>query len=95
MIRITEKNRPFHWGEEQETAFQELKRLLGQAPILVHPRKEGQFVLDTDASNEGIGAVLSQILDNEEKVIAYASKTLTKTERNYCITRGIVGSSIL
>ena len=87
LIKLTEKNKQFHWGEEQDVAFERLKELLSQAPILVHPRREGQFVLDTDASDVGIGAVLSQIQDGEEKVIAYASKTLSKSERNYCITR--------
>lgn len=47
----------------------------------------GLFILDTDASNDAIGAVLSQIQDGKEKVIAYGSRTLTKSERNYCITR--------
>ncbi|GBM21042.1 Retrovirus-related Pol polyprotein from transposon 297 [Araneus ventricosus] len=45
------------------------------------------FILDTDAGNEGIGAVLSQNIGNEERVIAYFSKSLGKPERNYCITR--------
>ena len=60
---------------------------LSEAPILSHPRTEGQFILDTDASNEGIGAVLSQLQDGEERIIAFGSKTLSKSERNYCITR--------
>lgn len=47
---------------------------------------EGFFTLDTDASNESIGAVLSQQQNREEKVSAFASKSLDKTERHYCVT---------
>ena len=87
LVKLTEKNQPFVWSETQEFAFQELKRRMMETPILVHPRMDGEFILDTDASNEGIGAVLSQLQDGEERVIAYASKALTKPERNYCVTR--------
>lgn len=45
------------------------------------------FILDTYASNVAIGAVLSQIQDDREKVIVYLSKVLEKPERNYCVTR--------
>jgi len=45
------------------------------------------YVLDTDASNFSIGAVLFQIQDGTERVIAYASKALSRSERNYCVTR--------
>ena len=48
---------------------------------------EGQYILDTDASNFAIGGVLSQVQDSEERVIAYGSKSLKKPERNYCVTR--------
>ena len=58
------------------------EELFREAPILAQHRSDGYFILDTDASNEGIGAVLSQIQDGEERVIAFASKTLMKTERN-------------
>ncbi|GBN68513.1 Retrovirus-related Pol polyprotein from transposon 297, partial [Araneus ventricosus] len=56
-------------------------------PLLTYPRTDKEFILDTDASNEGIGAVLSQKIGNEECVIAYFSKSLGKPERNYCVTR--------
>ncbi|GBN04797.1 Retrovirus-related Pol polyprotein from transposon 297 [Araneus ventricosus] len=52
-----------------------------------YPRTDKEFILNTDASNEGIGAVLSQKIGNEECVIAYFSKSLGKPERNYCVTR--------
>ena len=87
LVVLTEKNQPFKWGATQQAAFDRLKELFGEAPILAHPRSDGDFILDTDASNEGIGAVLSQIQDGEERVIAFASKTLSRAERNYCITR--------
>ena len=58
-----------------------------EPPVLALPNETGLFVLDTDASDRSIGAVLSQNQDGEEKVIAYAGRTLSVNERNYCITR--------
>lgn len=55
--------------------------------MLGYPGPKLPYVLDTDASNEGVGAVLSQLQDGEERVIGYYSKTLTPPERNYCVTR--------
>ncbi|GBM64117.1 Retrovirus-related Pol polyprotein from transposon 297 [Araneus ventricosus] len=54
--------------------------------FLTYPWTDKYFILDTDGSNEGIGAVLSQNFGNEEHVIAYFSKSLGKPERNYCVT---------
>ena len=58
---LKEKNISFLWIKEQEKAFQDFKDMLGRAPILVHPRSKGEFVLDMDASNEGICTIFSQI----------------------------------
>ena len=67
--------------------FDELKSQLLSAPILSFPDFEKPFILDTDACQYGIGAVLSQDHDGEEKVVAYGSRTLSKAERKYCVTR--------
>ena len=57
-------------------------------PILVYPVVNGsEFILDTDASSYAIGGVLSQVQGGHERVIAYAGRTLEKTEQNYCVTR--------
>ena len=75
-----EKQNSFLWTHECTTAFNRLKECLVSAPILAYPNAQDQFTLDTNASDLAIGAVLSQIQDGHEKVIAYASKSLTKPE---------------
>ena len=71
-----------------QEAFGELCKRLCSAPVLAYPDFEKPFILDTDASDVGIGGVLSQ-LDGEgkERVIAYGSRLLSKPERRYCVTR--------
>ena len=85
--RLTELDRQFVWNEECQKAFESLKLALTTAPILGYPSSDGPFVLDCDASNEGVGAVLSQVQDDQEKVIGYFSKTLSRPKRHYCVTR--------
>ena len=87
LYRLTEGQREFRWTSECDDAFRRLKTLLTTAPILAFPTVDGLFILDTDASNTGLGAVLSQVQGGEEKVIAFHSKSLSKSERNYCVTR--------
>ena len=60
---------------------------LTTAPILSYPRHDLAFILDTDASDSGIGAVLSQSVYGEEKVIAYTARSKSEAERNYSTTR--------
>jgi len=83
---LTQKNATFVWNQECEEAFQALKERLISAPILVPPRDEGQYVLDTDASDTALGAVLQQEQDGQLRMIGYASRALTNAERRYCIT---------
>ena len=65
-----------------------LRKTLVSAPILAFPDCSRMFILDTDASNQGIGAVLSQEHDDGlEHVVAYASRALSKAERKYSVTR--------
>ena len=85
--QLTEKDRPFSWTEECTTAFNELKRLLTSSPILAYPIPGLEYILDSDASGEALGSVLSQIQDGHERVIGYYSRSFTRAERNYCVTR--------
>ena len=85
---LTEKTAEFSWTEQAQRAFEKLCHLLVTASILAFPDYCKPFVLDTDASHTGIGAVLSQLQkDGSEWVIAYASRVLTRPERRYCVTR--------
>lgn len=83
---LLKKGAPFIWTNEQEQAFVELKQKLVDEPILQYPNFSQQFVLTTDASNVGIGGVLSQIKDSKDLPIAYYSRTLNKSEQNYSTT---------
>lgn len=86
LTNLTKKNQKFVWTEKCQSAFERLKEALVSAPVLAYPTREGKFVLDTDASATAIGAVLSQIQDGEEKVIAYASCALSSSRKHYCTT---------
>lgn len=85
--KLTEKDTPFKWTAECQVSFDQLKHLLITSPILAYPIVGVQYVLDTDASLDALGSVLSQVQDGHERVISYYSKCFTKAERNYCITR--------
>ncbi len=85
--RLTEKNVVFEWTPACEEAFTKLKEALVTAPILGYPNPEGLFILDTDASESGMGAVLQQQQDGQEKVISNFSRCFSKSERRYCVTR--------
>ncbi|GJX31389.1 putative reverse transcriptase domain-containing protein [Tanacetum coccineum] len=79
LTELTQKNKKYIWGEDQESAFQLLKQKLCEAPILALPEGNDDFVVYCDASHQGLGAVLMQ----REKVIAYASRQLKPHKENY------------
>ena len=87
-LHALHRNRvPFTWTEEHQDAFNRLKERLTSAPVLGMPTDEGTYYLDCDASDVWLGAVFSQKQGSSEVVIAYASRTLSKPERNYEVTR--------
>ncbi|GJY58982.1 putative reverse transcriptase domain-containing protein [Tanacetum coccineum] len=79
LTKLTEKNKKYEWGTEEDEAFQTLKLKLCSASILALPEGTENFVVYCDASHKGFGAVLMQ----REKVIAYGSRQLKKHEENY------------
>ena len=88
LIALTRKHVKFKWDSDCEKAFANLRDALVAYPILAYPDFSEPFVLTTDASATGLGAVLSQGggREGQERVIAFASRTLTKAERNYSAT---------
>ena len=94
MLReLTKKGKQFPWTDKCEESFQKLKQKLTEAPVVTqnlnvtYTTLECHFILDTDACDIGIGPVLSQLIEGEERVIAYASRSLSKPERCFCVTR--------
>ena len=90
---LTRKGVKFRWAQEQQAAFDEIKRKLSTAPVLAYPRDDCKYVLDTDASDYALGAVLSQLQPDGctgalvERPIAYFSRKFSDTEAHYCARR--------
>ena len=81
--RLTQRDVPFDWTTECEDAFTSLRDALIHAPVMAYPDVTKPFILFTDASNSAIGAVLSQVQNGRERVIAYASHVLTAAEKRW------------
>ena len=84
--QLRRKKEPWKWTDECMMAFTQLKSVLTEEPILVYPDLDQPFSVHTDASNVGLGAVLLQERDGVLQTIAYASRSLNPTERNYSTT---------
>lgn len=87
LTMLTSPKSPFRWSHAADTAFQTLKNRFSSAPILQVPDIERQFVVEVDASDVGVGAVLSQRAAVDQKLhpCAFFSRRLLPAERNYDI----------
>jgi hypothetical protein len=83
LFELTRKDIVFAWNEKCEQAYQALKAALVDAPVLTRPDFRRTFWLDVDWSPRRVGAVLSQKEGKFEKVVAYASKSLTDTQKRF------------
>ena len=87
LFALMKKDAVYEWTPQCQGIFEELKKLLTSSPILAFPDFSKGFLLATDASGVGLGAVLSQVQDDSSiRPIAYASRTLQKHESNYGVT---------
>ena len=77
--RLTRRDTEWQWTKEQEKSFEEVKKLVTAAPILSYYDPKEELVIQCDASQKGLGAVLLQ----KGKPFAYASRALTDTETRY------------
>ena len=81
---LTRKDVKWQWGEEQQKAFDELKRIFTTKPVLVAPDLDKEFRVEADASNYAIEGVLSmKCSDKLWRPVTFISKSLSNTERNY------------
>ena len=83
---LTSLKQPFKWTDMCQKSFDELKSKLSSAPLLIYPDFTQTFHLTTDASYNGLSAILSQIKDKKEHPICFASRTLRQNEKNYSVT---------
>ncbi|XP_045479182.1 uncharacterized protein LOC123684075 [Harmonia axyridis] len=86
LTNLLKKNQKFEWTNKCQKSFDQFKELLSKEPILQFPNFSETFILTTDASNDAIGAILSQGTIGKDLPISYFSKTLNKAERNYSTT---------
>lgn len=95
LFGLLKKDVKFHWSTVCSNAFNGLKKELTSSPVLAHPDLARPFIIECDASSVGFGAVLMQRDDkDEERVIAYASKSLTPYQRKWTATELEAGALI-
>lgn len=85
LLKGRKKNQPIVWTTAAETSFTQIKQALVSAPILTSPDFSKPFIIQADASDVAIGGVLVQEVDGTERVIAYASRSLSRSERSWTI----------
>ena len=86
--RLLQKEEAYKWSADCDTAFEAIKQAFSDTVTLSHPNFKKTFIVDTDASDYGIGGVLSQKNEQgREQPVAYYSRTLSKPERKYAVTR--------
>jgi transposase InsO family protein len=86
LFDLTKKNAKFVWGNEEQNSFTKIKQLLASSPLLKFPESELTFIIQVDASNYGIGAVLMQDSGQGEQPVAFMSQKLNKQQRNWNTT---------
>ena len=86
IYNLARKGKPFVWGKEQQDSFEEIKHRLIKLPALHRTNTTGRFHQHSDASKFATGSALYQIQNGKPKLIAYASKKLPETAKNYSIT---------
>ena len=86
LLKLLKKTQAWQWSAEQQEAFEKLKLALTRAPVLARPDFTREFTMQCDASNDAIGAVLSQEFDEGEHPIVYIHRVLSRSERNYSTT---------
>ena len=87
LVHLLGKDCKFEWTTACQDAFKALGALLILAPVLAFPKEDLPYIIDTDASDYGIGGVLSQDVNGTEYVIAYDSKSLNPAQQTYCTTK--------
>jgi hypothetical protein len=87
MRNLIHKDTIFKWTLNHDKEFEDIKKELISNPVMAYPNFREKFILATDASHKGLGAVLSQKYPDGERVVAYASRSLTKGEKGYGITQ--------
>lgn len=86
LTQLLKKGHKFLWSKDCQDAFEKIKEALISPPLLRYHDFNLPYVLTTDASNDAIGAVLSQIINGLDQPLAFASRTLKKAEKNYDTT---------
>ena len=87
LTRLTRKGTKFVWTDEADEAFRKLKDCMLEVPTLAFPYPDRPCIVDTDSSDVAYGSVMSQVVNGQERPIAFFSRVMSTSQQNYCATR--------